>query len=168
MVDKNIKSYKNFITDEELNKINEFINIKQDDFKNRPYCNGNNVMHDIIFLKDKLNIDPDYKKIDSVIFNIINRIFNTKKIQDDYEYLFKKSQNMKFGDSGYEIRLINGPTREHVDGLQLGLKRNNNIISCRIMSCIMIISDCKDTIVFPKQNKKIKLKKGMVLLFPPY
>ena len=75
------------------------------------------------------------------------------------------------GDCGYCYRKIFGPTRLHSDGIVGDV--NNKVISLnsvRNMSIIIALNDDYEggEIFFPKQDYKVKLKKGDIICFPPY
>jgi hypothetical protein len=63
-------------------------------------------------------------------------------------------------------RKIYGNTRIHVDGVSDGMGKTDK----RTLSIIVSLNDDYEggEIVFPVQNREIKLKKGQVILFPPY
>ena len=63
-------------------------------------------------------------------------------------------------------RKIYGNTRIHIDGISDGLTKTEN----RTLSIILSLNDDYEggEIVFPIQNREIKLKKGQIILFPPY
>lgn len=64
--------------------------------------------------------------------------------------------------SEVEMRKIYGPTRLHVDSI--------NIHDCRLLTCIIALNgDYGDGILsFPNQDVNIKLNKGDIVVFPPY
>ena len=80
----------------------------------------------------------------------------------------------------YIIRKIYGETRLHCDGLKDSISRTNlhyfkdnkardaSLIRCA--SIIFSLNDDYDGVefIFPKYNVNIKLKRGSVLIFPPY
>ena len=72
-------------------------------------------------------------------------------------------------DNGYTLRQIHGGTRIHIDGMFeiSGVKSNNHP---RLLSIIINLNEDYDggEFNFPKQNVKIKLKKGEAVCFPPY
>ena len=73
----------------------------------------------------------------------------------------------------YCLRKIYGATREHKDGiLSQNDKTNKSVFKNQIrnMSVIIALNDDYDggEFYFPIQDYKIKLKKGDIILFPPY
>ena len=65
-----------------------------------------------------------------------------------------------------ELRRMLGPTREHSDGISPQV--NANGISYRVASLILTVSDSADEIIFPSQGVRIPLRRGDVVVFPPY
>jgi len=67
------------------------------------------------------------------------------------------------------LRKIYGNTRIHVDNIlsDMDSYKSNNY---RVLSCIMCLNDDYEggELIFPCQNRNIKLKKGQIILFPPY
>ena len=108
------------------------------------------------------DIDDSYKNLDKRVYETINRL--VKKFALDY------GRNSS-GDSGYCYRKIFGPTRIHSDGLTANAIGDvipiNNV---RNMSIIIALNDDYEggEIFFPKQDYKVKLKKGDIICFPPY
>lgn len=67
-------------------------------------------------------------------------------------------------DEGFTLRKIFGPTRLHTDGITM-YPPKNEVRTCSII--IGLNSDFEGgDIVFPMQNKRIKLMKGEAILFP--
>jgi predicted 2-oxoglutarate/Fe(II)-dependent dioxygenase YbiX len=74
-------------------------------------------------------------------------------------------------DSGYQLRKIHGPTREHVDDITGNNTSNTyNAHELRIYSMIIALNSDYDggEFHFPEQKTIIKLKAGQAILFPPY
>jgi hypothetical protein len=69
-------------------------------------------------------------------------------------------------DNGYDLRQIHGETFAHIDGIL----DNTNSKKPRLLSIIVNLNEDYDggEFNFPKQNVKIKLKKGEAVCFPPY
>lgn len=102
------------------------------------------------------------KELDDMVFNIINKV--VKKIHVLYDIQCT-------GDSGYCYRKIFGPTRLHKDGIFV--ERDKQYVpmkKIRNMSVIICLNEEYDggEFYFPKQDRKIKLKKGNIIAFPPY
>jgi hypothetical protein len=104
-----------------------------------------------------------------IISNIINKINN----------------NISFNfNSGYTLRKIFGPTRLHTDGLYsdkiFNIVHRMRYDECRVInmnthivrnaSAVFTLNDDYDggLFCFPECNVSIKLKKGSVIIFPPY
>ena len=96
---------------------------------------------------------------------------HTDKIHSKIYKVFKKLQDRiradmhldVIGDSGFQLRKIHGTTRLHHDGVY-------DKLLLRSLSCIIALnSDYGDgDIQFPLQHFKYHMKKGDILLFPPY
>jgi len=69
-------------------------------------------------------------------------------------------------DSGFNLRIVEGPTRCHTDGPQPCVR--DSATCYRIGTFIGCFSECDDIITFPQHDLSIKLKKGDILFFPPY
>jgi hypothetical protein len=105
---------------------------------------------------DSINVVDDEKfkkKFNGVILDIIVGIIKTLRCFTHYTC------------QGYEcllLRKIYGPTKLHCDGLGTLLNRNLSVI-------VSLNSDYHEGhIYFPKQDVKIRLDKGEILVFPPY
>lgn len=106
--------------------------------------------------------NEDIEELDSMVYEIIN-IF-IQKLHDMFDIVSQ-------GDSGYCYRKIFGPTRLHSDGLFVE-KDKQYIPMKKIRNISVIICLNEDyeggEFYFPKQDRKIKLKKGNIIAFPPY
>ena len=92
--------------------------------------------------------------------NILNPIFNNLMDILERRYLIHFSN---FVDKVL-LRKIYGDTRLHMDGAsEKGRPK-------RQLAFILCLNNDYESgeIIFPSQNRKIKLKKGQILLFPPY
>lgn len=69
-------------------------------------------------------------------------------------------------DNGYDLRQIHGGTVVHIDGIL----DNSNAKKPRLLSIIINLNDEYEggEFHFPKQDVKIRLKKGEAICFPPY
>lgn len=107
--------------------------------------------------------DEIKNKFDTQLFKIISWVI--KKLKTDHNISCS-------GDSGYCLRKIYGPTRLHKDGINVGTISGKYlpIRKIRNMSVIMCLNDDYDggEFYFPRQDFKIKLKKGQIIAFPPY
>lgn len=100
------------------------------------------------------------KKVDNMICKILNIVC---------EIFIKEYGLLCNHDCGYTLRKIVGPTRLHTDGLQ-DLEQHLDI-GARQMSVIIALNDDYEggEFIFPEQNnRKIKLKRGQLIAFPPY
>lgn len=121
----------------------------------------NNVDGDFVTLhKMKSSGVPYSDVIDSFIFKTLGRILTTF-IKNYPE--FKGVQ-----DDGYTLHKINGESKLHAHGIDCKVSKFKNFVPC--LSLIIGLNDDYDGGIFnfPNQGLKIKLKKGEVLLFPPY
>jgi len=154
----NIFIIDNVITDELCDKIIEQINIGDtvsEDWSvkfNNVICDGMSVTQ----IKD----EKVRKEIDDAIFKVINTSVKVLR-------LFEINCS---GDTGYTLRKITGPTRMHMDGIDPypGSKSTDN--SFRVASIIIALNGDYEggEFNFPQQKRKIKLKKGQLICFPPY
>lgn len=73
-------------------------------------------------------------------------------------------------DTGYILRKIHGATRCHIDDIFDGGKPSYKSSELRKMSLIIAINGDYDggEFYFPRQDVKLKLKKGQAIIFPPY
>lgn len=142
-----------------------------DDVQN--YSQGQNVLSKQIHLQNKLeekHVTHDDKRllqeamqlIFSSLDNCINNIWIPSMKSNLPFFPFETFQNIS--SSGYELRKIHGKTHLHVDGA-VGLTNTNTY---RLASVNITLSDTEDELIFPTQNLTIKLKKGLVVFFPPY
>ena len=98
--------------------------------------------------------------IDGLIFNRINAVLQKFR---DFRPDFKGIH-----DDGYTLRRIHGGTKRHVDGVHS--KTGGFTKFVRALSFIAVLNDDYDGGIFnfPAQNLKFKVKKGEVVMFPPY
>ena len=134
--------------------------INKNNIKNSLWKNGNNVNCIDIPIDEYKYGNNTLKDIDSEIFTIINKLV---------QLLYDKYFISCTGDAGYNLRKIFGLTRLHSDNIL----DDNNILQKRKIRNMSIIISLNDDyeggeFYFPKQDYKIKLKKGDILCFPPY
>ena len=156
LINQNDDFYYSFSTD-----INEYENIIQKlKSTQRISTNKNNgITKDQLMLhKEKIN---DY-------MNKIHEIMQKINSQIELQY-----------NSGYLLRKIHGKTRLHKDGMNEIMESNITFIKnnlkgdyhmVRNASVIFALNDNHDGghFIFPYFNIDIKLKKGSVIIFPPY
>ena len=125
------------------------------------YVSGNNVKCKFLTLKDLINSGiPGAKKIDDIIFKRLGAVLNAfRDIRPDFKGIH---------DDGYTLRKIYGGTKRHVDGVHSKTSGFTKFV--RALSFIAVLNDDYDGGIFnfPAQNLKFKVKKGQVVLFPPY
>ena len=146
--------------------------IENDDSKNITWCPGNNVNCKTFYIEEesnKINNNNTNLLLNKEIHKRVNRVFNNLEKYINKTYII----NAK-GNSGYQFRKIYGSTRIHKDGLFSTTDPSTintvdfNLI--RIASVVICLNDNYEggEFHFPLQNKIIKLKKGQIILFPPY
>lgn len=111
---------------------------------------------------NKLKKEEKIKKLDSDVFKIISKVI--VKLNRDFGIL-------STGDSGYCFRKIYGATRLHKDGVVINPVNNRlSVKKVRNMSVIIALNDDYEggEFYFPKQDYRVKLKKGDIICFPPY
>jgi|TARA_R110000823_G_C15708441_1_gene477270 predicted 2-oxoglutarate/Fe(II)-dependent dioxygenase YbiX len=117
----------------------------------------------------KMNSDTNVK-CKSIPCDIKHKLESFQFLNNQFVNL-AKNLNREYG---IDIQLIDipnyrkiyGNTRIHVDGVSDGLGKTDK----RTLSIILSLNDDYEggEIVFPIQNREIKLKKGQIILFPPY
>lgn len=141
--------------------LNTYIDNKE--YNIEKWGNGSNVNCLFMHVENIKNVEVK-KKVDNKIFQIANKVIN---------YLYKEYNILCKGDSGYCLRKIYGCTREHKDGILSKTNDKSKTVyknQIRNMSIIIALNDDYDNgeFYFPMQNFKIKLKKGEIIVFPPY
>jgi hypothetical protein len=125
------------------------------------YASGNNVECKFLTLKDLINRGiPGAKETDDLIFKRLGAVLTAfRDIRPDFKGIH---------DSGYTLRRIHGGTKRHVDGVHS--KHGGFTKLVRALSFIAVLNDDYDGGIFnfPAQNLKFKVKKGEVVMFPPY
>lgn len=109
---------------------------------------------------------PGAKEIDDIIFEGINAVLAAFR---DIRPHFKGIHDDEgIRDDGYTLRRIHGGTKPHIDGVHSKIAGVKNFVRC--LSLIIVLNDDYDGGIFnfPVQNLKFKVKKGEVVLFPPY
>ena len=125
------------------------------------YASGNNVECKLLTLKDLIPRGiPGAKEIDDLIFERVGAVLNAfRAFRPEFKGIH---------DDGYTLRKIYGGTKRHVDGVHS--KTGGFTKFVRALSFIAVLNDDYDGGIFNfhAQNLKIKVKKGEVVLFPPY
>ena len=122
----------------------------------------NNVECSFIQIND--NIDNEYlATLDEYIKN---------KVGDIVKFIVSKNPFFPHNvfDNGYTLRQIHGGTVIHIDGIIENYNSSNSTRNPRLLSIIVNLNDEYDggEFHFPKQEIKIRLKKGEAICFPPY
>lgn len=141
-----------------------YIDIAAND--DRQYSVGNNVLCKELVLDSNCATSHD---IEMELHDIIQEKlieFMTmfqKKSGHDLDFLFKD----KVFTSSIQLRKITGRTRLHIDNIEvtpLSMTR----YTVRLGTFIGVFSDCEDSLVFPAQQRTIKMIKGDLIFFPPF
>jgi hypothetical protein len=125
------------------------------------YGNGNNVACNFLTLDSlKFRGIQHATEVDGFIFTMISLMLH--KLKD------LRSEFAATEDDGYTLRRIYGGTKCHVDGVHSKPGGLKNVV--RALSLIIVLNDDYDGGIFnfPNQNIKFRVKKGEVLMFPPY
>ena len=156
---------KDIINNEDCDFYREIIDnfIINNSFANLVWQAGNNVNCNTFMLDDK-NFKFTNKSLIKEINNKTTRIFNKLRtyLKENYE------MNAK-GDSGFQFRKIFGPTRVHKDGIY-DTSNPVTLDVTRMASVIVCLNDDYEggEFYFPIQDITVKLKKGQIIVFPPY
>ena len=155
----------NIINDDDCDFFIKLLNtyIENKEYNIEKWGNGSNVNCLFMHVENIKNVEVK-KKVDNKIFQIVNKVIN---------YLYKEYDIVCKGDSGYCLRKIYGCTREHKDGvLSKTNDKSKSVYKNQIRNMSIIIALNSDyengEFYFPMQNFKIKLKKGEIIVFPPY
>jgi hypothetical protein len=100
------------------------------------------------------------KEIDDIIFKRVNAVLAAfREFRPDFKGIH---------DDGYTLRKIYGGTKRHIDGVHSKTGGSTKLV--RALSFIVVLNDDYDGGIFnfATQNLKFKVKKGEVVLFPPY
>lgn len=152
---------KNLITNDFCDELINYIN-KLDNVNIEKWGINTNVNCKFVNINNIDDVDIK-RKFDSKIYEIIAWVIN--QLKSDYNITCS-------GDSGYCLRKIYGPTRLHKDGININPIDNRYLPIKKIRNMSLIICLNNDyeggEFYFPRQNFKIKLKKGEIIAFPPY
>lgn len=155
----------NILSSEYCDKVISIIDEVIDNKKNRiEKWEPNQNVNCLYFNSDcnKLKKEEKIKKLDSDVFKIISKVI--VKLNRDFNIA-------STGDSGYCFRKIYGATRLHKDGIVINPVNNRlSVKKVRNMSVIIALNDDYEggEFYFPKQDFRVKLKKGDIICFPPY
>jgi len=155
--------YENVINEKQMDGLKKIIdeNAKEEEV----YKSGSNVLGFTVHLSKLVEQDSKlYKYWDDIVFKTVNRV--SKLVCQT-----GIGAELAVGDSGYQLRRIHGPTREHVDGIAgVSGKATYNASELRLYSMIIALNSDYEggEFHFPEQQTIIKLKAGQAILFPPY
>ena len=139
--------------------------IENDYSQYQTWCPGNNVNCSTFYVEEKLNNTNNTNLfLNKEIHKRVSRVFNNLE-----NYINKKYIISAKGNSGYQFRKIFGPTRMHKDGVYDSSKAATLYVT-RIASVVICLNDDYEggEFCFPIQDITVKLKKGQILVFPPY
>lgn len=162
----NIYIIENFVDDEDCKLIIDFIERFQHYSEKWEINSINNVeCYNLIMenLKQKLNnneIIIDILRMDEIIYNIFSNALNL--IHSFTPYLRYEK------DCGYQLRKVYGETKIHTDSIHSSHDTFKEYI--RTLTMIVNLNDnyTGGIYKFPLQNIEFKLKRGSVVIFPPY
>ena len=168
--DYKIAIINNLVNDNLSNELISFLDKNKEIHHKERFKRGSNVLCDYININNfklKLLKNKDQNKdilnyvlkLDKNICDIFSKGINI------YKEIFKMDNN-NFKDCGYTLRKHIGETRLHSDGPEISIEEH----TYRILTGIIILNSDYDGAIFefPDFNLKFKLKKGSLLLFPPY
>lgn len=120
------------------------------------------VFNELTNVKSYVSEDPHLIVSRTMSNEIIKPLMSKIKTILEYKYYILVEGYQKI-----ELRKIYGDTKFHIDDVH---QKKNDFSSVRQIACIICLNDDYDggELVFPCQNRRIKLKKGQILLFPPY
>jgi hypothetical protein len=152
LLESNIIVIENIITEE---KCNEYIQLLNESELEKKVIESYNNVECYELNLSKFREMNKYKICDQEIYTIVNNSFG----------IFSKLRpHVKIvNDNGYSLRKIYGKTREHIDFL-------NHPSDTRTLSAIFLLNDDYEGGIFnfKYQNIYHKVKKGSVIMFPPY
>jgi hypothetical protein len=159
----NIFTIADVFTDAECCKILDYITKNSSLLVDRDvgYNTANNVECSLFSLNDLITWNiSGAKELDKFIFDKVGAVLTT--------FLTIRPQFKGNQDDGYKLRRIHGGTKRHVDGVHSKTGGFTKLV--RALSFIAVLNDDYDGGIFnfPTQNLKLKVKKGEVILFPPY
>ena len=153
-LEANVIVVENIITEEKCNEYIKLIN--ETELEKKVIEKYNNVECYELKLDNFKEIDK-YRICDQEIYKIVNTCFSIFTNLRQYVQIVN--------DCGYCIRKIYGKTKEHIDFIY-----NQPTFDNRTLSAIIILNDDYDGGIFnfKYQNINYKVKKGSVIMFPPY
>lgn len=148
---KDIYIFHNVIDDDLCHQLIELLKKKekQKEILKEFWKKGNNVQCSFIKLLH-------FHDLDKKVYDILNKYFRL------FVNIHPSCRITR--DGGYTLRRIYGKTRRHSDGVR---EKQTDL---RSLSAIVALNSNYDDGIFkfPKQNLQVKLKKGDLILFPPF
>jgi hypothetical protein len=166
-----IVHFKNVLPDGLCDEACRFISNVSKTIRITTYDKGENTITKNISAGKFKPSDPDYAtahSIDKQMHEVLNIVVSA--ISDLFKELapwHSSFINNVFCDSGYTFRVIEGATRRHCDGPNMGYGLNGELCY-RLGTFIGGFSESSDTIAFPCQEVTLHIGKGDVIFFPPY
>lgn len=162
----NIYIIENFLNDDECTELISFIEQYLHFSEKWEINDSNNVeCYNLIMedLKKKLNNNDllsNILHIDEIIYNIFS---NSLKLINSLTPYLRYDK-----DCGYQLRKNYGKTQLHSDSVNCNQSKSRDYI--RTLSMIINLNEnyTGGVYKFPLQNIECKLKKGSVIIFPPY
>jgi hypothetical protein len=154
----NIYVIENIVDDDFCNKIINFIDNSNEMLKSESGINDQLLNCHYLYLSKYIE---QHRPYDFMIYEVVRNIFLI---------ITKLNKNFRVqGDTVYHLRKIHGPTLLHTDEVRAN---DSNYIYNQIRNIALVIGLNDDydggEFFFPNHEVKHKLKKGSVILFPPF
>lgn len=157
-VKDNIYLFENVLEDKVCNDLIHFLNKNEKEGKTEIEKHGNSTNVQCSYIHIEKNSDYD-----KIIYSCINKYF---KLIQCIPYTTLKIDN----DCNYTLRRIYGNTRLHSDGVFGNSYDREKQTEIRTVSCIIALNGnySGGFFNFPLQKISLKLKRGDLIIFPPY
>ena len=156
----NVFTVADAFTDAHCSEIINYITNNSALWDERELGNTSNVECKFLVLKSMIGCVAEATELDKLIFKRVGAVLSAfRTTHPEFKGIH---------DDGYTLRKIYGGTKRHVDGVHSKTGGCTKLV--RALSFIAVLNDDYDGGIFnfPTQNLKIKVKKGEVILFPPY
>lgn len=155
--------------------ISLYSDLRETHAKERRHLNGDSIccneikLNSLLSTKKEEHIQRKLEQVDDAIFNVVHKFMTETFIQMYRLYQNNDNAPVSFldgicSDTGYQIREIIGETKLHSDGAKPHYKGCDLMI--RKGALIMTLNDSNDELIFPLQEKCVKLTKGSIVFFP--